>query len=115
MFNQAHVQPTLLQAICFTHGDFPCTDFQCAGCDHDLVSGRRLTGFPFQLMSRLQDNLFKGQFHQGHAAFKFVPIDNEQYKRAVDVYIDEVSSSTDNLFGFLFVIDKMVNFKYLFL
>lgn len=84
-------------------GDYPCIDFQCPGCTHSLVSERRLAGFPFQLVDRLQDNIFKGEFHQGHAAFKFVPVDNQQRQQTVDSYIERILNGTNKPYGFLFV------------
>ena len=43
-----------------------------------------MTGFPFQLLEELGRGGFarvvKGKFHQGEAAFKFIPIQEDGYK-----------------------------------
>ena len=59
-------------------GNFPCRNFNCLGCNHGLVNGQQMIGFPFQLTEELGRGGFarvaRGQFHQGEAAFKFIPI-----------------------------------------
>ena len=79
------------KATCFTRrfgkspeytGDFPCTLYSCTGCHHALVSGQDVIGFPFKLEEQIGKggfaSVYRGKFHQGQAAFKFVPIKNEQ-------------------------------------
>ena len=64
-------------------GNFPCRNFTCPGCNHSLVTGQPIIGFPFQLTEELGRGGFarvaKGQFHQGEAAFKFIPIQEDCY------------------------------------
>ena len=84
---------TDFQATCFTRpigysndpaysGDFPCTLYNCPGCPHQLVAGQNNAGFPFDLEDEIGKggfaSVYRGRFHQGHAAFKFVPIKKEQ-------------------------------------
>ena len=63
-------------------GDFPCTLYNCPGCPHQLVTDQNIAGFPFELEEEIGKggfaSVYRGRFHQGHAAFKFVPIKNEQ-------------------------------------
>ena len=64
--------------------NFHCRNFNCPGCNHSLVNGQPITGFPFQLTEELGQGGFarvaRGQFHQGEAAFKFIPIREDGYK-----------------------------------
>ena len=84
------------QAICFTRriddvdgplfsGNFPCVLFNCTGCHHSLASGQDVIGFPFELEEEIGKGgfatVYRGQFHQGKAAFKFVKIKDEQTYR----------------------------------
>ena len=45
------------------------------------------TGFPFNLTSPLGEGgfatVFRGEFHGGEAAFKFIPIEKEGYKYSI--------------------------------
>ena len=63
-------------------GDFPCTLYNCPGCPHQLVADQNITGFPFELEEQIGKggfaSVYRGRFHQGHAAFKFIPITDEQ-------------------------------------
>ena len=63
-------------------GDFPCAVYNCTGCGHALVSGQNVIGFPFELEEQIGKGgfaaVYRGQFHQGQAAFKFVQIKDEQ-------------------------------------
>ena len=85
----------LFQATCFTRpingtrgseytGDLPCSNFNCPGCNHDLVNGQQIIGFPFQLTDELGRGGFarvaRGQFHQEEAAFKFIPVREDGFK-----------------------------------
>ena len=48
------------------------------------MSGQQITSFPFQLEKELGKggfaSVYKGKFHQGLAAFKFIPIVEQGYK-----------------------------------
>ena len=63
-------------------GKFPCTLYNCAGCNHSLVCGQDVIGFPFKLEEKIGKggfaSVYRGRFHQGQAAFKFVKIKDEQ-------------------------------------
>ena len=63
-------------------GDFPCALYNCTGCNHSLVCGQDVIGFPFKLEEKIGKggfaSVYRGRFHQGQAAFKFVKIKDEQ-------------------------------------
>ena len=66
-------------------GNFPCSLFNsCSGCPHELKVNDVRTGFPFNLTAPLGEGgfatVFRGEFHGGEAAFKFIPIMKEGYK-----------------------------------
>ena len=67
-------------------GDFPCSRFNsCPGCSHALKANDKRIGFPFNLTTPLGEGgfatVFRGHFHGGEAAFKFIPInDREGYE-----------------------------------
>ena len=84
------------KAICFTKpikyfveaeysGNFPCYLYNCETpkCNHFLASDRKMTGFPFKLESRLGKggfaSVYRGKFHEGYAAFKFIRVNEEGY------------------------------------
>ena len=85
----------LFEATCFTKkiydnedfsGDFPCARFNCTGpkCLHSLRCDEVRVGFPFNLTAPLGEGgfatVFRGEFHGGEAAFKFIPIVKEGYE-----------------------------------
>ena len=47
-----------------------------------MLANQNIQGFPFELEEELgrggYASVYRGTFHQGHAAFKFVPIKCEQ-------------------------------------
>ena len=67
-------------------GNFPCSLFKCtlSNCPHALKVNDKRIGFPFNLTSPLGEGgfatVFRGDFHGGEAAFKFIPIKKEGYK-----------------------------------
>ena len=71
-------------------GNFPCSRFNCtqANCSHALKVNDVRNGFPFKLTAPLGEGgfakVFRGDFHGGKAAFKFIPIVKEGYK--YDIY-----------------------------
>ena len=81
------------QAICFTRrigdnhgpafsGKFTCALYNCPGCHHSVFCGENVVGFPFELEEEIGKggfaSVYRGKFHQGKAAFKFVQIKDEQ-------------------------------------
>ena len=86
------------KAICFTKkvgkldgfsGNFPCSQFDsCPGCLHSLKCDEKRNGFPFELTEAIGEGgfatVYRGKFHKGEAAFKFIPIANEGYKYDYD-------------------------------
>ena len=90
-----------LKATCFTKkvydyepenysGNFPCSNFNCtiSNCPHNLKCDEKRTGFPFELVEPIGEGgfatVYRGKFHQGEAAFKFIPIDLDGYKYDVN-------------------------------
>ena len=63
-------------------GYFPCSLFNCPGCSNGLVPDQNVTGFPFMLTEKLGQGgfacVYRGIFHQGEAAFKFIPIEEQK-------------------------------------
>ena len=72
-------------------GNFPCSLYDCSGCHHFVALpvtrwGTRVsegvTGFPFELEEEIGKggfaSVYRGRFHQGRAAFKFIQIKNEE-------------------------------------
>ena len=57
-------------------------NFDCPGCNHRLVNGQ-IVCFPFELIEELGRGgfarVYRGRFHQGEAAFKFIRIREESY------------------------------------
>ena len=84
----------LFQATSFTKevgdadeytGNFPCSLFNsCSGCSHALKADDKHAGFPFNLTAPLGEGgfatVFRGDFHGGEAAFKFIPVEKRGYK-----------------------------------
>ena len=67
-------------------GNFPCSKFNCtrSNCSHYLKCDEIRSGFPFELVELVGEGgfatVFRGSFHDGEAAFKFVPVDLDGYK-----------------------------------
>ena len=81
------------QATCFTRrigdnhgpefsGKFTCALYNCPGCNHSVFCGEYVFGFPFELEEEIGKggfaSVYRGKFHQGQAAFKFIQIKDEQ-------------------------------------
>ena len=53
-------------------------------CSDALKVNDKRNGFPFNLTSPLGEGgfatVFRGEFHEGEAAFKFIPIEKDGYK-----------------------------------
>ena len=70
-------------------GNFPCSLFNsCTGCSHALKANDKRVGFPFKLTAPLGEGgfatVFRGDFHGGEAAFKFIPIVKDGYEYDLD-------------------------------
>ena len=67
-------------------GNFPCSKFNCTiqNCPHDLKCDELRSGFPFELIKPIGEGgfatVYRGKFHQGEAAFKFIPIEKDGYE-----------------------------------
>ena len=67
-------------------GNFSCSKFNCtlSNCHHSLKCDEKRSGFPFELIEPIGEGgfatVFRGAFHDGEAAFKFVPVDLNGYK-----------------------------------
>lgn len=62
---------------------FPCPSAcPVPQCAHTLVYGEEQVGFPFELDEKIGSggfaSVYKGVFHDDHAAFKFIPLDEKQ-------------------------------------
>ena len=106
-------------------GNFPCSLFNCPGCSNSLVPGQNVIGFPFTLTEKLGQGgfacVFRGKFHQGEAAFKFIPIEEQkevynhyavgchEYDEQIRAHA-ELKSLVDKPYGYLFV--KIVCFPF---
>ena len=68
-------------------GNFSCSLFNsCPGCPHALKADDKRIGFPFNLTAPLGEGgfatVFRGEFHGGKVAFKFIPIKKDGYEYA---------------------------------
>ena len=81
-----------------------------------LKSDETRTGFPFELIEPIGEGgfatVYRGKFHQGEAAFKFIPIDLDGYKydwNSVGIYEyrnQEKINKINNLINFVFLLIK---------
>ena len=74
------------------------------------------SGFPFELIERIGEGgfatVYRGKFHQGEAAFKFIPIDLNEYKYKAtsfgiyEYYQQEKINKLNYLIIFIFLLIK---------